>query len=146
MARPTPQSPRHAQSGEVLPLAREELKVATRKVETGRVRVVKRVREREVLIAQPLLHEVADVERTPVNRAIDEPPAPRYEGEVLVIPIVEEVLVVRKQLMLREELRIRRRVVEKVHRGRARLRSEEPVVERVRGRTPSRRMKQDGGT
>jgi len=33
----------------------------------------------------------------------------RYEGDTMIIPILEEVLVVEKRLLLREEIRITRR-------------------------------------
>jgi hypothetical protein len=56
----------------------------------------------------PLYTEEAGVERVPVNRLIDTEPQTRQEGDVTVIPIVEEVLVVEKRLLLKEEIRIRR--------------------------------------
>jgi stress response protein YsnF len=70
------------------------------------------------------------VQRVPVNRPAKGVPAPRYEGEILVIPVLEEVLVVSKQLVVKEELRIRRRAKRSPHRQRVLLRSEVAVVER----------------
>jgi len=124
--------PSRSEAGEqTLPLAREELEVSKRKVETGRVRVRKVVSEHDTLIDERLAGEEIDIDRQSVNQAVDGPVEPRYEGDVLVIPVMEEVLVVRKQLMLKEEVRIRRRAVERAHRERVVLRSEEAVVERV---------------
>lgn len=114
-----------------LPLAKEELVVSRRKRERGRVRITKRIRAREALVEEPLRHDELDIERTTIQRAIEHIPEPRYEEDVLVIPVVEEVLVVHKQLMLKEEIRIRRRSVERPHRERVVLRSEEAVVERI---------------
>jgi uncharacterized protein (TIGR02271 family) len=51
------------------------------------------------------------IERVPVNRPLDEPVASRHEGEWLVIPVMREVLMVKKQLMLVEEVRIAKREV-----------------------------------
>ena len=113
-----------------IPLAREELKVGKREVETGRVRIHKVVREHEELIDTPLMHEEIDVQRVPVNRELDAPAQPRQEGDVLIVPVVEERLVVQKRLVLVEELHVRRRAVERPHQERVRLRSEEAVVER----------------
>ncbi len=46
------------------------------------------------------------IERVPVNRIVAESPSQRQEGDTLVLPVVEEVIVVEKRLMLREEIRI----------------------------------------
>lgn len=115
----------------VLPVVEEELRVGKRVVETGRVRVTKSVREREELIDMPLLGEEYEVERVPVELFVDEPVGPRHEGETLVIPVLEEVLVVEKRLLVREELRITRRRTEGRDRRRVTLLSEEVSVERA---------------
>jgi uncharacterized protein (TIGR02271 family) len=125
-----------------LALAHEEVEVGKRKTETGRVRVRKVVRQHEALVDEALLREDVEVQRVPVNRPAKGVPAPHYEGEILVIPVVEEVLVVSKQLMVKEELRIRRRAKRSPHRQRVLLRSEVAVVEREpavtgAGRRPS---------
>jgi uncharacterized protein (TIGR02271 family) len=124
-----------AREGEtVIPVAKEELEISTREVETGRVRVTKRVRESEERFEQPLRHDEVDIERVPINREIAEPVEVRYDGDVLVIPVIEEVAVVHKQLVLKEELRVRRRSVQSVHEGRVVLRTEEAIVERSESR------------
>ena len=56
-----------------------------------------------------LAGEDVEVERVPVGRRIDAPPPVREENGVLVVPVIEEVAVVETHLVLREELRIRRR-------------------------------------
>ena len=114
----------------VIPVAKEELAVTTRKVERGRIRVTKRVRETEHAFEQPLVHDEVEIERVPINREIEQPVDVRYEGDVLVVPVIEEVAVVHKQLILKEELHIRKRSVSSVHEGRVMLREEEAVVER----------------
>ena len=114
-----------------LPLVSEELEVSKRIHESSHVHVRTGAREREVLVEEPLVREEAEVQRIPINRAIEEPLDVRYEGDVLVIPVVEEVLVVRKQLMLMEEIRIRRRAVEHRHSERVKLRREEVAIERL---------------
>jgi uncharacterized protein (TIGR02271 family) len=122
----------------VLRAAKEELAVGKRTVEVGRVRVNKRIRTREELVEQPLEYDKVEIDRVPVNRVLKGPVKPRYEGDVLVIPVVEEVVVVTKQLMLKEELRIRKRAVRTVHKERVALRAEEVNVERLEARPPKR--------
>jgi hypothetical protein len=53
-----------------------------------------------------LTSEQISIERVPVNRLVEEPAENRQEGDTLIIPVVEEVLVLQKRILLREELRI----------------------------------------
>jgi uncharacterized protein (TIGR02271 family) len=115
----------------VVPVVREEARVAKREIETGRVRVRKLVREEEETFDEPLAREEVTVERVPVERFVEGPQPMRREGDVVVIPIVEEVLVVEKRLMLKEELRVRKQIVEIRDPQTVRLRREEAVVERL---------------
>lgn len=96
----------------VVPLAEESLSVDKRETETGRVRVSVRTETEDRLIRETLRTERADVERVSVGRelAIGEPLPTIREGAdgTVVVPVIEEVLVVEKRLVLREELRIRR--------------------------------------
>lgn len=113
-----------------LPLVEESAIVAKRTVETGRVRVGIEVDEREELIRDLLMREDVRIERVAVGRQVDEIPQPRTDGDVIIIPIVDEVAVVEKRLVLREELRIVRvRSVEPVEQ-RVTLRSTRAVIER----------------
>ena len=108
----------------------ERLRIGTRTVETGRVRLTKRVETREEAVSVPLLREEVEVERVAVGQYVDEAPPVRTEGDVTVFPIVEEVLVVEKRLLLREELRVTRRRTEHVEERTETLRSETIHVER----------------
>ena len=102
-------SPLRLEDGEqiVMPLVEEQLQVEKRSVARGRVQVRKRVVEREEVVDEPLLHQEVTVDRVPVDELIEgEPPPIRMDGDVLIIPVFEEVLVVEKRLLLREELRI----------------------------------------
>ncbi len=98
-------------SGEriVVPVIEETVSVGKRWVETeAGVRVTKTVSTHEEIIEQPLMRERVTVERIPVNRVVESAPAQREEGDVLIVPIMEEVLVIGKRLLLKEELRISR--------------------------------------
>lgn len=118
---------------QVIPIVEEQVRVARQEVERGRVRITKRVEQHEETIDEPLLHERVEVERVPVGREIDGPVEVRQEGEVTIIPVFEEVLVVQKRLMLKEELHVRKerqKVQEPQH---ITLRREHVEVERVEG-------------
>lgn len=113
----------------VIPVAREEASVARKVVEKGAVRVRKVVREKVELIDEPLLHDEIDVEHVVVNRFVDATEPPRKEGDVLIIPVYEEILTVQRQWVLKEEVRLRRREVQSRHREEVVLREEEALVE-----------------
>lgn len=94
-----------------IPVLREELQVGKRVVDAGTgVRIRKTVAEREEVVDQPLEYDELEVERIPVDALVDEDEMPRmrYEGDTVVIPVLEEVLVVKKQMRLKEEVRITR--------------------------------------
>lgn len=115
----------------VIPVMTEELDIQKRKVETGRIRITKVVHEREELVNEQLFREEVIVERVPVNRLVDEPIPLRYEGDTMIVPLLEEVAVVEKRLMLKEELRITRRQVEGHTPLPVILRREEATVEHI---------------
>jgi uncharacterized protein (TIGR02271 family) len=81
---------------------------AVREVHLGDVVVHKRVEEAPVETTIDLRHEDVSVEHVPIDREIDSVPELRYEGDTLIIPLIEEVLVTEKRLVLREEVRITR--------------------------------------
>ena len=89
---------------ELIPLVEEQLEVGTREVERGRVVVRKRVEAREELAEAVLHRDELSVERVPLGVPVDAPPPVREEGDVLIVPVLEEQLVVRTRLILKEEL------------------------------------------
>ena len=92
---------------QVIPLVEETLRVGKRTVETGKVRVRVVVEGEEHVFNEPLDRVSVEVERTPINRNVDFIPEPRVEGEYTILPVVEEVLIVRRQLVLVEEIKVR---------------------------------------
>ena len=118
-----------------LSLLAEELSVSKETVETGRVRVATRTREREALIDEDLARERVEIETVPIGSRIDAIPEVRREGDTTIIPIVEEILVVERRLVLKEEVRIRRVRTTDHHRETVKLRYQEAVVTRHPGDT-----------
>jgi uncharacterized protein (TIGR02271 family) len=104
-----PIQPTELAAGEelVIPVAIEELQVEKRAVVRGIVHVATRVETREQTVDEPLLLEEVTVERTPIDKEIHgEIPKVHEQNGTLVIPVIEEVLVVAKQLRLKEEIRV----------------------------------------
>jgi uncharacterized protein (TIGR02271 family) len=122
----------------VVPVVAEELTVEKRQVTRGTVRIHTRVETHEEVVDEPLLHEEITVERVPVNALVEgEAPIPHYENEVFVIPILEEVLVVQKRLLLKEEVRVTRRSTTMSKPQQVTLRREVVEVERIAPSEPS---------
>jgi uncharacterized protein (TIGR02271 family) len=115
----------------VLPVMEETLAVDTRPVETGRVRIRKVVHEREELVDPPLLREEVIIARVPINRVVEGPLPVRYEGDTMIISLLEEVLVVERRLLLKEEVHITTRRTETHTPARVTLRREDVTIERV---------------
>lgn len=114
-----------------IPVIEEQVKVDKHTVATGSVHVSKDVHEENVIIDEPTVHEEADVERVTINQYVDEaPPAIRKEGEVTIIPVLREEVVVVKRLKLVEEIRITKRKVESHKPQQMTLRKEEVIVKR----------------
>ena len=90
----------------IIPLYAEDLSVSKRQVVTGRVRVETVTREHEQLVDEQLARERVEVERIAIGKLIDAIPAVRQDGDTTIIPIVEEVLVIERRLVLKEEIHI----------------------------------------
>jgi uncharacterized protein (TIGR02271 family) len=116
---------------DVLRLWEENVSFERERVETGRVRVRVTTREHDENIEVPLTRETVEVERVPVGREIEAIPPRRQEGDVTIVPVVEEVVVIQRKLVLKEELHLRLVRTTEQHRETVRLRRQEAVVERL---------------
>lgn len=113
-----------------LQLAAEDVSVTKAVRETGRVRIASVTRERQVLVDEDLMRERVEIETIPVGRPIEAMPEVRQEGNRTIVPVVEEVLVVERRLVLKEEIHLTRvRTVER-HREEVTVRRQEAVVTR----------------
>ncbi len=119
-----------------IPLVEERLAVEKRQVEAGRVRVRISVEEREERVPVTLAHDEVEVERVPKNLPVAELPSVRLEGNVTIIPVVEEVVVVEKRLLLVEEIHVRRKTGTSTEDVPVTLRSEQVSIERTDAAAP----------
>ena len=92
----------------MLPLVEEQLSVTKQRVLTGRVRIATQTETIDHLLPAELTREEVEVVRVPVDRRIDSVPDMTTEGDLTIIPVVEERLVVSRELYLREEIHVRR--------------------------------------
>jgi uncharacterized protein (TIGR02271 family) len=121
-------------SDAVIELVEETARVEKRLIETGRVRVSTRTETTDQVLRETLRGDAVGVTRVPIDRVIAEgetAPQVRDEGGVTIIPVLEEVLVVEKRLVLKEEVHIRRTTSDEDVEVPITLRRQSAVVERV---------------
>jgi len=78
-----------------------------------------------------------------VGRELQAAPEVRTEGAVLIIPVMEEVLVVEKRLVLKEELHVQRIVSQEQIEVPVAVRKQRAEVERVPPRDPINKENQE---
>jgi uncharacterized protein (TIGR02271 family) len=94
-----------------IPVIEERARVEKKIVERGVVTIDATIKERIETISEALTHEEVEIRHVPVNVEVDAVPEVRQEGDVVIIPVVEERIVVSKRLVLTEELHVHRRKV-----------------------------------
>jgi uncharacterized protein (TIGR02271 family) len=114
----------------VVRLHEEALDVSRETLTTGRVRVETVTSTRDEFVNEMVTTHEAQVERVPIGKFIDAAPPIHEDGDVTVIPLIEEVLVIERRLFLREEIRIRRFATTKLHQETVALRRQEAVIQR----------------
>jgi uncharacterized protein (TIGR02271 family) len=93
---------------QTLELREEELVVQRKMRDVGEARIRTRIEEVPARLEVEATAEEVEVEHVPVGQVVSKRVEPYQDGDVLVVPIYEEQMVVTKRLLLREELRIRR--------------------------------------
>jgi uncharacterized protein (TIGR02271 family) len=91
---------------QVMPVIEEQLVTGAQVAKTGSVRVEKHVERRMKRLEVPLVRESVEVQRVPINRVVETVPKSRKVGQTIIVPVVEEELIVTKRLILKEELHI----------------------------------------
>lgn len=115
----------------VIPVLAEQARVSTRRKSGRGVRVTKTMRTRQETVNVPLREEHWEVARVAVGRAVDPNhlPQPRQQGDTLIVPVLEEVLVVNKVWRLKEEIHLTRSERQIPHTQAVTLHAEQANVE-----------------
>jgi stress response protein YsnF len=116
---------------EVIARAEEEVRLDKRMVTTGKVRVRTIVDVETELAKATLDGETVEVTRVPIDRIVDQAPGIRVEDNVTIIPVLEEVLIVEKRLVLKEEVHIRKLATTEDVEIPVELRKQHAVIERL---------------
>ena len=91
-----------------IPIVKETAHVTKRVFETEHVRVQTTPVSEDVVVRDAVQQQQVEVTRVPVGREVTEAPLTRTEGDVTIIPVLEERLVIEKRLFLVEEIHVRR--------------------------------------
>jgi len=100
--------PQRLPEGGVIERIEEHVTLGKRLLDTGGVRVSTRTEVATQTIQDTLQDTAVEVEHVPVGRFVEAVEEPRVEGDVTVVPVYEERLVVEKRLFLVEEVHLRR--------------------------------------
>ena len=104
----------------------EEVRAGVRQREAGSMNVKKSVRTEREEVRVPRRREEVEVERVPTNQEVE---GAEFGDEEVVVQVFEEEVVVSKRIVLKEEIRIRKRVVEEVKTFEVDLRKEEVEID-----------------
>ncbi len=116
----------------VIPVIEEHVEVGKKVIEKAKVRLSKKVNESVESYDIPLIEEEIVVKRVQKNELVDKAPAAvRYEGDVMIIPVLKEVAVIEKRIMLVEEIHVEKYKYDKTETRRVVVRKEEVNVERT---------------
>lgn len=109
----------------------EQVQVDKKVVETGVVQIIKRVSEDRQVVDLPSSREEITVERVARNQYVETPPSVRYEGDTMIIPVLQEVIVTQKKILLVEEVYVTKHRVHEHQSEEVVLRKEDIVIERI---------------
>ena len=93
-------------TGMSIPIIEEHLNINKKVVEKGKYTIRKTVNQEDYSEEVPTIHEKVDIQRLEVNQYVESMPEVRREGDTTIIPVIKEVVVVEKKLMLVEEIHI----------------------------------------
>ena len=109
----------------------EQVQIDKEVIETGVVQLIKQVSEDRQVVDLPSSREEITVERVARNQYVETPPSVRYEGDTMIIPVLQEVLVTQKKILLVEEVYVTKHRVHEHRSEEVILRKETIVVERT---------------
>jgi uncharacterized protein (TIGR02271 family) len=132
-ADPAPDISGHEEDDLRVRRSEEEIRVETREREAGEIRVRKRVRTETERLTVPKKRVEVSVEHVPVE-GDEAATAPQIGEEEIVVPVVEEEIMVEKRPVVKEEIRIRKRAVEEVEVVEEDVRREEVEIDDQTGR------------
>ena len=128
---------RKSEDSPSLNVLQEQVNIDKETVVSGKVVIRKNVQEENEMITVPVSHEEVKIKKVAINKYVDTAPEIRYEGETTIIPVIKEVLIVEKKLLLVEEVHVTKNVVTQTTEHTIPVRKEEVSVEHHTRNTPN---------
>lgn len=98
-----------ASTSPAIPVLEESATVHSETVEVAKVKLSKSVETDREQVDLTTTEDHVVVTRVPKNEILDKlPDGVRYEGDIMIIPVLKEVAVVEKRIMLVEEIHVRK--------------------------------------
>ncbi|MDU3075976.1 MAG: DUF2382 domain-containing protein [Mixta calida] len=116
-----------AEQHEIIPLAEEQAEVTTTRVVDRRIRIHRSTTTAEKLLVTELWHEEVEIKHIAKNETIEEGyfPQVRQEGDVLIVPVIEEQVEIIRRHILKEEVHIHKLKKNEQFQQKVTLRSQE---------------------
>lgn len=129
-----PETPAHSTEAVAIPIVEEHARIGKRGIDGDRLRVTTHTDVVEEHVSETLRTDAVQVTRVAVNRTLSagEPaPAIRTEGDVTIVPVIEEIVVVEKRFVLKEEIHILRHLTTETVDVPVMLRKQRAVIDRT---------------
>ncbi|HCW46534.1 MULTISPECIES: DUF2382 domain-containing protein [Mixta] len=116
-----------AEQHEIIPLAEEQAEVTTTRVVDRRIRIHRSTTTAEKLLETELWHEEVEIKHIAKNETLEEGyfPQVRQEGDVLIVPVIEEQVEIIRRHILKEEVHIHKLKKNEQFQQKVTLRSQE---------------------
>lgn len=105
---PVQDTPTSEKDPTLVPLIEEQLEITKQTVITGKVRLETSVEAYDVTVDEPLAVGTWKVERVALGHVVQAVPTVREEDLTTIYPVLEERMVLTKELILVEEIRVTR--------------------------------------
>jgi uncharacterized protein (TIGR02271 family) len=115
----------------VIPVIEEHMTVEKEVIEAAKVHVRTKVTEEEATVYLPITSELYEVRRVEVDKVYNTAPPVRYEGDTIIVPVIEEIVVVEKRYKVKEEVHLVKHTTETPFMQQVTLRKENVQVDRI---------------
>nr|WP_024966726.1 YsnF/AvaK domain-containing protein [Pantoea sp. IMH] len=119
-----------AERAEIMPLAEEEVTLSKQREVDSRLRLERTTHSVDKLLEAELTRDEVHIEHVAKNQLLtsDDSPQVRQEGEVLIIPVIEEQVEIIRRKVLKEEIHIHKRTKTELFRESVTLRNQEVTI------------------
>lgn len=115
-----------------MPLAEEQAHISKQRKVDGKISLTRSTHQVEKLLETELTHERVDIEHVPKNYQVadDYSAEIRQEGDVLIIPVIEEQVEIVTKRVLKEEIHIHKHASKEEFQQKVTLRNQEVKITR----------------